>query len=98
MGSSQILDTKKNSILWLDQNVYNEENKETYKEYLPKLKNYNFFCFTSVDELIKYIGNNLEYFEFRHFYIIVSGRLAESFFNVYLIATQNYNFIADTIV
>ena len=98
MGSSQILDIKKNAILWLDQNVYNEENKDTYKEFLPKLKNYNFFCFTSVDKLFEYIGNNLNYFEFRHFYVIVSGRLAEIFYNEYLIATEKYNIIADTIV
>ena len=98
MGSSQILDINKNAILWLDQNVYNEENKDTYKEFLPKLKNYNFFCFTSVDKLFEYIGNNLNYFEFRHFYVIVSGRLAEIFYNEYLIATKKYNIIADTIV
>ena len=98
MGNSQILDTEKNAILWLDQNVYNEENQDTYKEYLPKLNNYNFFCFTSVEQLFNYIGNNLMYFEFRHFYVIVSGRLAESFYNEYLIASKKYNIIADTIV
>ena len=78
--------------------MYNEENKNTYEEYLPKLKDFNFFCFTSVDKLIKYISNNLNYFEFRHFYVIVSGRLAESFFNSYLIIADKYNVIADTIV
>jgi len=98
MESSQTLETNKNSILWLDQNVYNSENTNTYKSYLEKLKDYNFFCFTSVDQLFKYIDNNLNYFEFRHFYVIVSGRLAESFYNEYLIASQKYNIIADTIV
>ena len=98
MGNSQILDKDKDTILWLDQNVYNEENKYTYKKYLAKFKNFNFLCFTSVDKLINYIGYNLEYFEFRHFYIIVSGRLAESFYNAYLVAANKYNIIADTIV
>ena len=98
MGSSQTLETNKNAILWLDQNVYNFENIITYYDYLEKLKDYNFLRFTSVDQLFKYIGNNLNYFEFRHFYVIVSGRLAESFYNEYLIASQKYNIIADTIV
>ena len=98
MGNSQLLDIYKDTILWLDQNVYNEENKNTYEEYLPKLKGFNFLCFTSVDKLIKYIANNLNYFEFRHFYVIVSGRLAESFFNSYLLIAEKYNVIADTIV
>ena len=98
MSNSQLLNNDKDTILWLDQNVYNEENKNTYEKYLPKFKDFNFFCFTSVDKLIKYIGNNLNYFEFRHFYVIVSGRLAENFFNSYLIIAEKYNVIADTIV
>ena len=90
------------TIFWLDQNVYNEDNKYTYEKYLPKLKNFNFFCFTSVDDLINYIQNkdNINYFEFKPFYVIVSGRLAENFCNEYvkLIERQKYRIIANIIV
>ena len=98
MGNSPKLKYSRESILWLDQDVYNDENKSTYEKYLPKLKNYNFFCFTSVKKLINYIIDNLNYFEFRLFYVIVSGRLAESFFNEYVQIAEKYNIIADTIV
>ena len=37
------ISSKKATIFWLDQNVYNEENKHTYEKYLPKLKDFNFF-------------------------------------------------------
>ena len=98
MGNSQKLEDSKESILWLDKNVYNDENTTTYKIYLQKLGDYNFFCFTSVKKLINYIVDNLDYFEFRLFYVVVSGRLAESFFNVYVKIAEKYNIIADTIV
>ena len=98
MGNSPKFECTKDTILWLDQNVYNEENKSTYEKYLPKLKNFNFFCFTSVDELINYIKDNLRFFEFKPFYVVTSGRLAENFFNEYVKISEKYNIIADTIV
>ena len=98
MGNSQKLETDTDTILWLDQNVYNEENKSTYVKYLPKLKNFNFVLFTSVDELINYIKDNLKFFEFKVFYVVVSGRLAENFFTEYVKIAEKYNIIADTIV
>ena len=98
MGNSQKLETNTDTILWLDQNVYNEENKSTYVKYLPKLKNFNFVLFTSVDELINYIKDNLKFFEFKVFYVVVSGRLAESFFTEYVKIAEKYNIIADTLV
>ena len=45
MGNSPKLESKKETILWLDKNVYNEENKFTYKKYLPRLNEFNFFLF-----------------------------------------------------
>ena len=98
MGNSTVLDKKKKTILWLDKNVLNKENKLTFKAYLPILKNYNFFCFTTVKAIFKYLKKNLDYFEFKLFYIIVSGSLAEDFYNKYVEKTEKYNYFASTIV
>ena len=100
MGNSQNINKEKETILWLDKNVFNKENKSTYKLYLPKLEKFNFLCFTSVKNLIEFITKktNIEYFEFRLFYIIVSGRLAEEFYNEYVKISEKFNIIAATIV
>ena len=55
MGNSQNINKEKETILWLDKNVFNKENKSTYKLYLPKLEKFNFLCFTSVKNLIEFI-------------------------------------------
>ena len=67
MGNSQKVDENKESILWLDKNVFNDENKLTYKSYQKRLEKFNFLCFTSVSSLISFIEKNLSYFEFRLF-------------------------------
>ena len=94
------MDYNKEAIIWLDKNIFNEENTSTYEDYLPKLKTFNFFRFTSVNDLFEYITNeeNINYFKFRLFYVIVSGSLAESFYNEYVKMTEKYNIIAATIV
>ena len=98
MENPQQLDSKKETIIWLDQNIYNRENKFIYERYFPKLKEFNFFRFTSVEDLIKYIEENSSYFKFKLFYVIVSGRLAESFYNEYVKISEKYNTIANTTV
>ena len=47
MSNSQLLNNDKDTILWLDQNVYNEENKNTYEKYLisSKIQGFQFFLF-----------------------------------------------------
>ena len=77
------IDEKKDTIIWIDSNVYNSENEETYKSYQPVFKNFNFLRFDSVKKVIVYISNN-KYFEYRLSYAVVSGRLAEEFFNNYV--------------
>lgn len=68
MGNSDPkIDENKECIFWLDKNVFNNENKETYNFYKNRLLKFNFFCFTSVDSLFSFIKKNLEYFEFRLF-------------------------------
>ena len=59
MGNSQKIIENKDSIIWLDKNVYNDENKLTYKSYQKKLEKFNFLCFKSVSDLISFIKNNL---------------------------------------
>ena len=98
MGNSQKIQENKESIIWLDKNVFNDENKTTYKLYQKRLEKYNFLCFTSVKDLFSFIEKNLQYFEFRLFYIVVSGRLAEEFYNNYVKITEKYNIIAASIV
>ena len=56
MENPQQLNSNKETIIWLDQNIYNKENKFIYERYFPKLKEFNFFRFTSVEDLIKSSG------------------------------------------
>ena len=98
MENPQQLNSNKETIIWLDQNIYNKENKFIYERYFPKLKEFYFFRFTSVEDLIKYIEENSSYFKFKLFYVIVSGRLAESFYNEYVKISEKYNTIASTTV
>ena len=94
MGNSQKINEGKESIIWLDKNVFNKENEMTYKSYLKRLEKFNFFFLTSVKSVTSFIEKNLNYFEFRLFYIIVSGRLAEEFYNEYVKIAEKYNIIA----
>ena len=98
MGNSLTINKDKDTIIWLDKNVFNKENEGTYKEYRNVLENFNFLCFTSVKNVLSFIKKNLNYFEFRLFYVIVSGRKAEKFYNEYVKITEKYNIIAATIV
>ena len=98
MGNSQNIDKNKETIIWLDKNVFNDENKYTYKEYLPRLEKFNFFCFNSIQNLEIFIKKNIDYFEFKLFYTIVSGRLAEEYYNKYVKLTEEYNIISASVV
>ena len=97
MGNKIELDISKEAILWIDENVNKPENKETYKRYLPKLKNFNFISFSSVKNAIDFIKKH-DYFDFRLFYVIVSGSLAENFFNEYVKLSEKKNIVAATTV
>jgi len=91
------IENEKDTIIWIDSNIYNSENEDTYKIYLPKLKNFNFFRFDSVKSAINFISNN-KYFEYRLSYAVVSGRLAEEFFNSYVKISEEKNIILATSV
>ena len=92
-----ILDESKDTIIWIDSNIYNFENKSTYEHYLPNFNNFNFIRFLSVKSAIRFLREN-KYFEFRLTYAIVSGRLAEEFFNEYVKISEQKNIIIATSV
>ena len=97
-GNSPIIDEKKETIIWLDKNVFNKENQFIHEAYFPRLNKYNFICFTTIKTSLEFIKINLKYFEFRLFYIIVSGRLAEEFYKEYVKITEKYNiFVSITV-
>ena len=71
-------------IIWIDQNVNNEENKFTLQYFKSELKNdYNIITLESVKQAFDLFEQEKQIFEFNLFYVIVSGRLAEEFFNNY---------------
>ena len=97
MGNDITLDTNKETIIWIDANIYNFENKNTYEQYNSKFKKFNFIRFSSVSKAINYITRN-SYFEFRLTYAIVSGKLAEEFFNEYVKISEKKNIVIATSV
>ena len=97
MGNQIVLNGKKECIIWIDANINNNENQETYKNNRKKFKNFNFICFSSVKRAINFIIEN-KYFDFRLVYAIVSGRLAEEFFNEYVKLSETKNVVIATTV
>ena len=97
MGNQIVLDDKKECIIWIDANINNNENQETYKNNRKKFKNFIFICFSSVKSAINFINEN-KYFDFRLVYAIVSGRLAEEFLNEYVKISETKNVIISTTV
>ena len=97
MGNDIEIDTNKETIIWIDSNVFNSENKTTYNDYLSKFKNFNFIRFSSVKKAIDFIINK-KCFEFRLLYGIVSGRLAEEFFTQSVQISEKKNIVIATSV
>ena len=63
-------------VIWVDQEVYNEENSEYLKE-LEEMKSFKIRCFKSVSEAMHYIKD----IDFEETKIIVSGRLYKELIN-----------------
>jgi len=97
MGNQIVLNNKKECIIWIDANINNKENQETYENNQKKLKNFNFIRFSSVKCAINFINEN-KYFDFRLVYAIVSGRFAEEFFNEYVKISETKNVVIATTV
>ncbi len=56
MGNNISLNLEKDTIIWIDANINNFENKNTYSEYISKFANFNFIRFSSVKKAIKFIS------------------------------------------
>ena len=100
MGNDIEIDEKKETIIWIDSNVFNSENTITYKNCLPIFINFNFIRFSSVAKAIDCIKDKKykKFFEFRLLYAIVSGSLAEKFFNIYVQISEKRNIVIATSV
>jgi hypothetical protein len=66
-------------VIWIDQNNGKEENKGYLKRYSEELKDFSFTLVTSVQEGYSLLSK----FRFEIIYIILSGRLAEEFLDIY---------------
>lgn len=69
----------KKNVLWIDQNNGKEENKRYIQIYSKELKDFSFYLVTSVEEGYLFLGT----LEFGLVYVILSGRLAEEFLDIY---------------
>jgi len=85
---------EKKKAIWIDQNNEKEENKGYLKTYSENLKDFSFTLVTSVQEgyscLIK--------FDFKLIYVILSGRLAEEFLDIYEENLQKLNILTLNII
>ena len=90
---------KTKQIIWIDQNVNNLENKLTLQYWQKELKDdYKITTLESVNEAFQLFENMKEIFYFRLFYVIVSGRLAEEYFNNYAEKVINMNILSASII
>ena len=94
-----ILEKDNNKIIWIDQNVNNLENKHTLEYFKKELKdNYDIITIESVSETFNLLKNLENIFKFKLLYVIVSGRLAEEFFNNYAEKVIDMNILCASIV
>ena len=73
------------NVVWIDQNNDKSENKGYLMKYSGELKEFSFSLVTSVKEGYSLLGK----FSFELIYVILSGRLAEEFLDVYEENLQN---------
>ena len=89
---------KKKKIIWIDENIDNEENSYTYQEFTVSLPEYDIIKTKSVKQAFEHIEENYEDFKFKLFYVIVSGTLSESFFNKYVEKSLKLHILCATII
>ena len=81
-------------VVWIDQNNNEAENKGYLNKYSKELKEFSFILVTSVQEGYNQLGK----FNFQLVYVILSGRLAEEFFDLYEEKLQQLNIITLNII
>ena len=84
-------------IFWLDKNINSEENKIYLKELQKEFPLYIIETFNSIENFEYFLKIEKDKYDFKFIYIILSGNLAEKFFNNYNVFTYT-TIIAATIV
>ena len=86
-------------IFWLDSNIKNDENQKYLKSLQMEFPSpcYEIETFDSIESTISYLKKKKEKYDFKFIYFIISGRLAEKFFNSYNLLTHT-TIIGATIV
>ena len=85
------------NVIWIDQNIENEDNSKTLEYFKDNLQDYNILLFKDIDEAYNEIRIN-EKFSFTLIYIIINGRLAEQFFNLYCLNIDKLTTVCATIL
>ena len=84
----------KNLVVWIDKNNNLEENKGYLEKYSEELKNYTFIMVTSVEKGYYELSKN----KFSLIYVILSGRIAEQFLDLYEENLQKNSYITLNII
>ena len=84
-------------IFWIDKNIKTEENQKYLKELQKEFPSYKKETFDSIENLEYFLKKEKKEYDFKFIYIIISGSLAEKFFNSYNIFDYT-TIIAATIV
>ena len=84
-------------IFWIDKNIKNDENQKYLNQLIKEFPTYKIETFTSINNLESFLTKNKKVYDFKFIYNIISGSLAEDFFNRYNLFT-NTTIIAGTIV
>ena len=98
-------------VIWIDENIKSTENQVFLEILQSGIKNSKFYPVESVEEAFKLIKNKREkvtldnksekvvkIFQFRLFYVIVSGSLSNDFFNEYVKVTKELTIISANII
>ena len=98
-------------IIWIDENVNSQENQVFLEILKDGIKDAKFYLVESVEHafyLIKYKKETIvqkdgtkrdsKIFQFRLFYVIVSGSLSNKYFNEYVKATKELTILAANII
>ena len=70
-------------IFWIDKNIKTEENQNYLKELQKEFPSYKKETFDSIENLEYFLKKEKKEYDFKFIYIIISGSLAEKFFNSY---------------
>ena len=84
-------------IFWIDSNINNEENQNYLNQLNKEFPSHKIKTFTSILNLKLFLKREKNTYDFKFIYNIISGSLAENFFNTYNLFTHT-TIIAATIV